>query len=129
MPLEGPPMWHKANPTGTPPSTRSGQSVIYDALRDRMLMFGGIGGDTTLYQLSLAGDMAWSTVSISGSPPAARRNAAVAYDPVRDRMLIFGGQRWPDDFVLNEVWVLSLSGTPAWTQILPPAPYPNPRDD
>jgi len=129
--LAGPPNWTKANPAGTPPSVRYGASAIYDAPRDRLLVFGGDSqsADNALYELSLAGTMAWSPLTTSGSAPITRTYAAAVYDPVRDRMLMFGGQLYPTFLALNEVWELSLSGTPAWSQILPPGLYPNPRDD
>jgi len=38
------------------------------------------------------------------------------YDPVGDRIVLFGGF---DGFALGDVWQLSLSGTPAWSQITP----------
>ena len=55
----------------------------------------------------------------------ARRHAAeraaghsAIYDPVRDRMVVFGGSAVrASNF--NDVWALSLAGTPAWTQLTP----------
>ena len=47
------------------------------------------------------------------------RHSAI-YDPVRDRMLVFGGYDGiypvPD---LNDVWALSLAGSPAWSELTP----------
>ena len=46
-------------------------------------------------------------------PPAARSAAAAILDPLRDRLLVFGGEAV--DGAKNDVWQLSLSGTPAWS--------------
>jgi len=39
------------------------------------------------------------------------------YDPVGDRIVVFGG--YNDINFMNDTWQLSLSGTPAWTQLSP----------
>src|SRR5207247_9698816 len=44
-------------------------------------------------------------------PPAWNSNAAI-YDPVRDRMVVVGGNTGTNN---NDVWALSLAGSPAWT--------------
>src|SRR5439155_1232205 len=41
--LAGSPVWSVLAPAGTPPSGRYEHSVIYDPVRDQMLVFGGIG--------------------------------------------------------------------------------------
>ncbi len=61
-------------------------------------------------------DGAWNQVTV----PARDRHTAV-YDPVRDRMVVFGGCSGP---YLNDVWALSLAGTPAWTQLSPSGSTP-----
>ena len=48
--------------------------------------------------------------------PTGRDSSTAIYDPVRDRMVVFGG--W-DGSYRNDVWVLSLSGTPAWSELSP----------
>jgi hypothetical protein len=53
------------------------------------------------------------------------RHTAV-YDPVRDRMVVFGGH---GDFpFLNDVWALSLAGSPAWSELAPAGIPPSARD-
>jgi hypothetical protein len=47
-------------------------------------------------------------------PPARSNNTAI-YDPVRKRMVVFGGT--VARVSSNDVWALSLSGTPAWSPI------------
>ena len=63
----------------------------------------------------LSGDSGWSHVDVVGPRPPVRAWAGSIYDPQRERMLIFGGKNTRG--VLNDVWELSLSGTPQWTEV------------
>jgi len=86
---------------------------MYDPIRQRMLLF---GGNTTndVFQLTLTGTPTWSQLAPTGTPPSPRSKASVIYDPVRDRMLVVGSSTGPG----SDVWALSLTGTPTWTQLL-----------
>lgn len=97
------------------PAGLEGHSAIYDPVRQRMLVFGGHDDvNNTVWALSLAGTPAWSVVPVAGTPPQARYDLAAVYDPVRDAMIVFGGyNRW----VLDDVWILTLSGTPTWSRL------------
>jgi hypothetical protein len=125
--LVGTPAWTQLTPSGAPPSARHSQSAIYDPARDRMVMFGGssrAGFLNDVWALSLAGTPAWTQLTPSGTPPSARRYHRAIYDPVRDRMVMFGGSSGSD---LNDVWALSLAGTPSWTQLTPSGTPPSAR--
>ncbi len=126
--LGGSPAWSNLAPTGTPPSARYSARAIYDPVRDRMLVFGGFGASglrNDVWALSFVGP-AWSELAPAGTPPSARFNHSTIYDPVRDRMLVFGGY---DGSPRNDVWALSLAGSPAWNE-LAPAGTPTPaRED
>ena len=118
--LAGTPAWTQLTPTGTPPSGRYRHSAIYDPVRDRMVVFGGCTDSRVfndVWALSLAGTPAWTQLTPTGTPPIARFSHSAIYDPVRDRMVVFGGYK--NYSYLNEVWALSLAGTPAWTQLTP----------
>ncbi len=122
------PAWTPLTPSGTPPSARYAQSAIYDPVRDRMVVFGGYSGSTFLndaWVLSLAGTPAWTQLTPSGPTPDARIRPSVIYDPVRDRLVVFGGS--PGFGFVNDIWALSLAGTPAWTQLTPPGIAPEAR--
>ncbi len=112
-----------------PPSARSAHSAIYDPVRDRMVVFGGWQqsganfGD--VWALSLAGTPAWTELAPTGTPPSPRRYHSAIYDPVRDRMLVFGG--YDNSYYYNDVWALSLSGAPAWTELTPGGTPPEVR--
>jgi len=120
--LTYPNRWRRLLPTGTPPSPRRQHSAVYDAVHDRMIVYGGgwVDGawhlNSEAWALELAGAPHWTLLTPTGTPPPPRFSAAVVYDASRDRMLVFGGgsgQGGP----YGDLWALSLSGTPAWTQI------------
>jgi hypothetical protein len=108
--------WSELSPTGTPPSGRYGHTAIYDPVRDRMVVFGGINtallGDVAV--LSLAGTPTWGAIPVHGVIPNPRHGHTAIYDPVRDQMVIFGGV---GAILFDDLWTLSLSGTPTWTRI------------
>jgi hypothetical protein len=128
--LSGPPVWTQLTPLGTPPDPRGYASAIYDAPRDRVLVFGGVNFNpfsvyVDVWALQLSGTPTWQLLSPTGTRPSARYLHTAIYDPVRDRMVVFGGTGGSTSN--NELWTLSLTGTPAWTfwpiiDIAPPAP-------
>jgi len=132
--------WNGPVPPG--PSARSGHSAVYDSIGQRMIVFGGAGpglqGD--LWSLSLPDpvltgtvDPVWSLLAASGTPPSARTGHSAIFDGVNNRMIVFGGQTTGSlpAALLNDVWVLDLSGTPTWSQVtFPPLmTLPEPRRD
>ena len=56
--------------------------------------------------------------------PRALAHTAI-YDPVRDRMVVFGG--YDGNGNRNDVWALSLSGSPAWSELTPAGSLPSAR--
>lgn len=121
--------WTEVLPGGLPPEPRADHAAIYDPPRDRMLVFGGAafigsGLSNEVWSLTLAEPRTWALVATAGTPPSARYQATAIYDPVRDRMLVFGGF---DGGHLQDVWALSLSGTPTWTLLSPISTAPAPR--
>jgi hypothetical protein len=116
--LAGSPVWSELTPAGTPPPGRHSHSAFYDPVRDRMVAFGGTGGSlrNDVWALSLAGSPAWSELTPAGTLPTGRVDHTSIYDPLRDRMVVFGGN---DGNVRNDVWALSLAGSPAWSELTP----------
>ncbi len=113
------PGWSLQAPTGTPPSARWLHSAMYDPLRQRMVISGGLDAFgvllTDVWVLSLTDPPAWTqTTSVPWGGSYAH---STIYDPVRDRMILFPGPG-------NSVWALPLAGTPAWTQLLAPSAMP-----
>src|SRR5215831_14079025 len=63
---------------------------------------------------AVADDGQWAGPLAGAAPPSRYAQAAI-YDPIRDRMVMFGGLG--EAGLLNDVWSLSLTGTPTWGQI------------
>ena len=62
---------------------------------------------------------AWLQLFPQGTSPAPRAGYSLVLDTARNRLLMFGGY---DGTYRNDLWALSLSGTPTWTQITPSGP-------
>jgi uncharacterized repeat protein (TIGR02543 family) len=111
--------WVQLSPAGTPPSPRDAPGFLYDPVRSRMLLIYGNNNTppTDVWQLSLSGTPTWSQIATAGTAPAGRAFFSTIYDPIRDRVIMFGGAQGSS--TLNDVWSLSLAGTPTWTQLAP----------
>ncbi|MEQ1832403.1 MAG: kelch repeat-containing protein, partial [Candidatus Eisenbacteria bacterium] len=125
--LYGTPKWTPIVPTGSPPQPRGFHTAIYDPLRDRMLVFGGAGDQiflNDLWALWMSPVPRWEQLTPLGPTPGAREGHTAVYDAVRDRMIVFAGSNgnWRSD-----LWELSLGGTPAWHELVPPLPRPSAR--
>jgi hypothetical protein len=119
------PAWMQLSPS-TPLSGQYALSAIYDPVRDRVIFFGG--SNNAVWALSLAGTPTWTQLlPPSATPPVALTYHSAIYDPVRDRMIVFGGCDGATSTFLNDVWALSLSGTPAWTLLAPTGTPPSAR--
>lgn len=125
--LSGVPSWNQIVASGTQPPNRYRHCAIYDPVRDRMIVFGYA---STMYVLALSGPPEWSALSTTGPAPPSLKDATAVYDQVRDRMLVFGGAvtGTGNDVTNNNVWALTLSGPPTWTQLSIPGPLPTPRE-
>ncbi|HEX5052526.1 MAG TPA: kelch repeat-containing protein [Planctomycetota bacterium] len=68
---------------------RSGQGMVYDSLRHRVVMFGGF--QTGRYDETWEWDgVAWTLRTPNTRPPG-RRDHSMAYDSARQRVVMFGG--------------------------------------
>jgi len=121
------PTWERLAPNGTPPPGRALHGAVYEPDRDRMVLF---GGRTTVplndvWDLTFSGELAWHPISATGTPPAPREDLAAVLDELRGRMIVFGGA--DANGVYNDVWALTLIGTPTWTKLLPAGTAPSAR--
>jgi hypothetical protein len=129
MSLAGTPAWTYLA-ASAPPPPRSGHSAIYDPVRNRMVVFGGnldAGATNEVWALSLSDPPVWTQLVPTGTPPSARAFHSAIYDPIRDRMIVFGGYN-SQSGDQSDVWALSLSNPPAWTQLAPAGTAPAARD-
>ena len=126
--LSEPPEWVRLPSAGTPPPWRLEHTAIYDPNGDRMVVFGGSGSNylNDLWVLTLSGTPIWERVTPFGGPPLARHGHSAIYDPLRGRMVVFGGYL-SNGVRSNDVWELTLSGTPTWSELFPDGSAPRGR--
>jgi len=123
------------------PAPRSNHSGVLDTATNRMIIFGGAHGTTSInfgdsndvWRLNNAGSggLTWSYVSPSGTAPAKRVGSRAVYDPGSNRMIIFGGGLGGSSPCVSDVWVLTNAngngGASAWAKLNPLGPAPAPR--
>ena len=135
--LDGVPTWTRILPGGTLPDPRQMHAAIYDAPRDRMLVFGGISSqdpspnvtrENSVWALSLGDSPEWTRLVPTGTPPSPRQSASMVFDAAGNRAVVFGGSNPPSDpSYLSDVWALSLGGTLAWYRLTPAGTPPSAR--
>ena len=90
--------WSEVVTSGIGPSGRVSGSLVYDATRDRLLLFGGnqeasgmsYDALNDLWEFDLVTG-AWKVLQTSGTKPTARLFTAALWDDARQWMVIFGG--------------------------------------
>lgn len=96
--------WTQVTPTTTPPPVRANYGLTYDPLRNRVVLFGGIGASNVLLGDTWEYDgTTWTERTIAG--PSARSGASLTFDVGRGQVVMAGG---------TETWTLDASG---WTQL------------
>ncbi len=137
--------WTQLSASGGPPAARYTLAAGYAETTDRMMIFGGGGGDlnTTPTMLSdswvlanadgLGATPAWTQLAPTGGPPSGRDGHSGVYDPVSNSFIVFAGDL-AEGFCnedANDVWVLAhangLGGTPTWTMLSPTGGPPSAR--
>jgi hypothetical protein len=125
-------LWENRTPDPLPtsPGARSQHSFVYDVLRKRSVLVGGVTtvglveGDTWEWD---GGAGSWSLRSAtSSSTLGARMGAAVAYDTGRSTVILFGGL---NGVIGNDVWEWS-GGNSQWVGRTPavlPTAWPSKR--
>jgi hypothetical protein len=125
----GTPTWSQLSTAGTPIG-RQGHKAAYDALHNRMIVWGGQdGGGSAAAQFrevwllsnanGIGGPAQWQLQVTSGVLPEAAYFSGAAYDASTSRLIVFGGNDGVSDS--NAVWVLSDVGGSAavWTNTGP----------
>lgn len=69
------------------PIARTGHELAYDAVRRRVVLYGGAGDQGEVWEYD---GTVWSQVTATAAPPLRTRHA-LAYDPLRQRVVLFGG--------------------------------------
>jgi len=85
-----PPLNNPPNPNVTP--ARYAHQMVYDAARDRIVMFGGYTGSQFVDETWLYDHVGWRVPNPAPTmKPSARYGHAMAYDSARSRVVLFGG--------------------------------------
>lgn len=115
--------WEEAAVTGERPPARFGHTMIFDPLRQRLVVFGGQAGAgffSDVWVFSIAGG-AWEQVSPSDSGPSRRYGHSAIYDSARDRMVVSHGFTNAGRF--DDTWAFNLA-TNAWQNLTPSGTRP-----
>jgi hypothetical protein len=132
--------WSLLETHGSAPSARREYAAVYDIQRQRYVIFGGFGFQAPhpsglfneVWSMTLGDHNHWVHWDVAGDPPGERHSPQWGYDPARQRLLVFGGYGYHDAGsgeleYLNDVWELSLDGTPTWTELHPTGTPPSGR--
>ena len=82
--------WQRTRLTGPVPSERRGHVLTYDSTRNRVILFGGGSGGSTLNDTWEWDGTSW-TERFPITTPLPRLWAAAAHDPMRGRTVVYGG--------------------------------------
>jgi hypothetical protein len=94
---------------GDAPSPRHEHTALFDAARDRMLVFGGDANDLWAQRLSGPEQGSWEHIVVDGEPPPPGP-AVMTLDEAKDRLWVFSAD------ALDRAWILPLDGSGGWTQ-------------
>ncbi len=114
--------WLPLHPPLSPPP-RDSASMVYDAARGTIVLFGGVSDSGTLLGDTWTWDGTTWTEQHSPSSPPARDGAGMAYDPVHRVVVLFGGETAQGRVTpaLSDTW--TWDGT-TWTEQHPPSSPP-----
>ena len=127
------PSWSLFTPLTPVGIGRSLHSAVYDSASQRMVVFGGDdggGGLGDVLQMDLTAALSDWGPPLPTHPSLILESHAAVYDSVLQQMIVFGGNDSGAGATpySNETWSLTLSGTPAWTQLSPTTP-PSEREN
>jgi hypothetical protein len=127
--------WSPMKVTGPSPQAVGWPSLVYDAKRDALFLFGGWPGgadqpSAELWTLPLGREpSAWKCLAPVGNAPRARNGAALVLDAKRDRLLLHGGDGGPHPIYgytpLNDLWAYDLTAE-QWSRLEPTGQVPSP---
>ena len=117
--------WVARSPT-TGPSARHDFGLVWDASRNRAILFGGLQVDPSsttsvakqdVWEWDPTGSGTWTDRTALGTKPSVRYGHALAYDGSRKKVVLFGGSDINTAANKNDLWDLDPTGF-TWTQRL-----------
>ena len=129
--------WLRVPPAGVQPPALAGASLVLDAPRNRLVLFGGFNV-TAVSSATYAFDLntrQWSLLTPTGVVPSARWFTAAIANPAQNRIIYYGGKQNLDslDFttgLAGDLRILDFSGNPNGAWVAPavvPATLPDSR--
>lgn len=118
--------WIRIGDPPDPPTFSPAIGAVCDSLGDRLLVFlpkaSTLGRPTEgaeLWEFPLGEpELGWRLLDAQGEAPLGRHYASTVFDEPGRRMLLYGGWlAFGGAPVSNDVYVLSLEGTPTWSRI------------
>jgi N-acetylneuraminic acid mutarotase len=114
--------WMNLDPSGSRPSSRERDAMVYDPDLGKANLFGGWHGgslgETWAYDPA---SNTWASLNPSSDLPSERMGHAMVYDPVGRKVILFGGHSGLDD--LNDTWAYD-PATNQWTNLNPAGTLP-----
>ncbi len=120
LPLGGPPAWHLVATAGAVPPRWNDQAAVYDAARERVLVYGGDHRDpedpygcghralAELWELDLRSAPTWRHVGQTGDLPPAGPGGSLLLVPEGDVMLYYVG---------GALWSLAVAESARWERV------------
>ena len=94
---------------GSAPAGREGQGMVYDAQRDRVVMFGGADISNVLNDTWTWDGSSWTNLNLSPAP-SPREGHSMAYNSQTGSILVFGGfGAPPGPILIPDTWELAAS--------------------
>jgi hypothetical protein len=118
--------WTPLSPA-SPPLGRSQAAAVYDPVRDRLAVFGGLdsngAANAQTHFLAAVPVPTWSSPLLAPVPPACQGMSAV-FDAPNRRMVFWSGDDTDSSGPFHrELWALDLDA-PAWSMLLDTCPMP-----
>ena len=118
--------WTELKPSGRLPSPRRAQSMAYDPISRRLIMFGGCGDSGALLDDTWAYDPvanAWTELKPCGHAAGCRAaRTSMAHDPTSGRLIMFAGLD-SVGAVLDDTWAYDPAAN-TWTELEPSGTQP-----
>jgi len=114
--------WEQINTPGEKPPARFGHTLILDAPRNRLIVFGGEarGFFSDVWAFGLAG-AGWRKLSADDAGPSRRYGHSAIYDAARERMVISHG--FTNSGRFDDTWAFDLRSD-SWRNITPTGTRP-----